>query len=365
MSNIIQLKSKQESELALSTSIESQIEEASGWIAKLDRGLSRVERNNLRAWLSLEPSNMDAFLDVALIWDKMSELNRLSDLFPQNRNTVSHSKRWVAGIAASVLLVATLGLFSFEENKRSSNDAYHHEITYPNQLETSIGESTTNLLSDGSKLVLNTNTKVNIKYSKFKRIIVLTKGEIHIDVAHDTSRPLSVVVGKKVIQAVGTAFNVEVQNDSIELIVTDGKVLVVPLDERFALEDISDYTIYQQADASMAVRKGEKVDLSFEGENNQEAIKVEPVEIAASLSWRNGNLIFRGESLEEVMVEISRYSDVNFLLDDNPDLRKIKVAGMFKTGDISGLLSILKQNFHIENNNTDDGEILLSLAEKG
>ena len=50
---------------------------------------------------------------------------------------------------------------------------------------------------------------------------------MHIAVAHDPSRPLSVIVGNKVVQAVGTEFNVEITTDnSIELIVTDGVVMV-------------------------------------------------------------------------------------------------------------------------------------------
>ena len=75
--------------------------------------------------------------------------------------------------------------------------------------QTDVGESKDILLSDKSKITLNTNSFVQVRYTQHSRVINLLRGEIHIDVAHDKTRPLSVIAGDKVIQAVGTAFNVE------------------------------------------------------------------------------------------------------------------------------------------------------------
>jgi transmembrane sensor len=65
------------------------------------------------------------------------------------------------------------------------------------------------------------------------------------------------------------------------------------------------------------------------------------------LSWQKGNLIFRGEPLSEAIVEISRYTSVEFVIVDD-DLKTIQVAGLFKSGDISGFLAALEANFDIQ-----------------
>jgi transmembrane sensor len=83
--------------------------------------------------------------------------------------------------------------------------------------------------------------------------------------------------------------------------------------------------------------------------------------MTSKLSWRKGNLIFRGDSLAEAIKEISRYTDISFELADDEALRDIKVAGMFKTGDIAALLSMLEKSFNIEHKKVDEQTIMLSL----
>ena len=93
--------------------------------------------------------------------------------------------------------------------------------------QTAIGEHSTVTLSDGSELILNTNTRVMVSYTQAARLIHLTRGEVHVSVAKDPQRPLSVIAGKKYIQAIGTEFNIEITDrQNIELIVTEGKVRV-------------------------------------------------------------------------------------------------------------------------------------------
>jgi len=43
----------------------------------------------------------------------------------------------------------------------------------------------------------------------------------------------------------------------------------------------------------------------------------------------------------------------------NSDLQKIRVAGLFKTGDIAGFLATLNANFNITFEQIDDVKILL------
>lgn len=338
---------------------EQRLAEASDWIAKLDRELTAAESTELQQWLAQSPAHRAALLEVAALWDKMDSLQRLADLFPAaEKKARPHWQHW--GLAASVAVVATLlTLWWQPELLTPANSASSAIVSTQSSYQTRIGETNTIDLPDKSRLILNTNSFVIVKYSAKARIIELQRGEILIDVAHDTSRPLSVLAGGKIIQAVGTAFNVQVRDSQVELIVTDGKVRV-----ETALADMiaDEQTLANRLpESALAISKGEKVALDASGQQAEKVLKMDAVDIAASLSWRSGNLIFRGESLADAVAEISRYTDIQFELADDAKLKDIHVAGMFKTGDVNGLLAVFKSNFNISHERLSRDKILLKL----
>ena len=70
-------------------------------------------------------------------------------------------------------------------------------------------------------------------------------------------------------------------------------------------------------------------------------------QVQRNLSWQQGMLVFQGESLEDALIEMSRYTDSEFeIMDDS--LKSLRVAGYFKVGDSEGLLHALQNNFDIE-----------------
>ena len=361
MSNIhqIHLQSKRQQSV-----LEAQrLEQACEWIARIDRELQTEEQQALQQWLAASALNQQTLFEVAKLWDKMDALSRLSDLFPAVEPKISQQSRPLSGLAmvASAAAVLLLGAFFYrgdlsQLNTDPSSAVVAMEATY----QTRVGENNTIELPDKSKLVLNTNSFVVVRYSAGARVIELQRGEINIDVAHDTSRPLSVIAGGKIIQAVGTAFNVDLRQDHVELIVTDGKVLVgsnagvdMPTPQALAK---------RLPQTALAISKGERVDLDPRGKAREQVQKIDAVELAASLSWRSGNLIFRGENLQDALAEISRYTDIQFELADDAKLKTIHVAGMFKTGDVNGLLEIFRSNFNISHERLSRDKILLKYA---
>jgi transmembrane sensor len=342
---------------------EKRLDEASDWLAKIDRSITKQETLMLQTWFSLHPKNTEVLLEVAQLWDKMDDLSRLSDLFPQTAESTSKKySAWLGAMAASVIFVITLSFYQNDFNFSLFGQAEPSAVVAMQMnYQTGIGESNTINLPDNSKIVLNTNSFVQVRYTSTARIIDLQRGEIHIDVAHDKTRPLSVIASGKVIQAVGTAFNVEVRNELVELIVTDGKVLVATRSNAMVNTDI-DEIAKKLPQNSMAISKGEKVDLDLTGNIIEKVVKVDPIELAASLSWRHGNVIFRGESLAEAMAEISRYTDIKFELSDDEQLQQVRVAGMFKTGDVTGLIEVLSNNFNINYKRVGKDKIILNYA---
>lgn len=328
------------------------LDQASDWNAKMDRGLTQPESKQFQLWMHKSPEHMKVMFEVAKMWDTLDALNRLSDLFPPS--VVKH--KWFSNqfkaIAASILFMVSVFLLQTDQFSLMMDQEQYTTLT--TQYETRVGERNTIHLPDSSILVLNTNSLVNVTYNQQTRIIELQRGELHIEVAHNKSRPLRVLAAGKVIEAVGTAFNVEVSDNLVELIVTDGKVLVDSSTSTQQLKPISTNAI--------PVVQGEMIDLHISLPIAEDVVKrVSESEISSKLSWQKGNLIFRGDSLSDTLKEISRYSDITFELADDAKLRKIKVAGMFKTGDVDGLLSVLEKSFNIEHKKVSAKKITLSL----
>ncbi len=341
--------------------------EASEWIAKMDKGLSESDAEALSTWMRVNPRNETQLLAMARTWDKMDALARLSEVFPHAFETAPppvqqvtrrFAYRFVS--AASFVVIFAIGIAAVLMNQPSdreptSDAAVSDTATY----ETAIGGISTIELADGSVITLNTNSRAIVGYSAQQRIVQLERGEIHIDVAHDPTRPLSVIAAGRIVQAVGTSFSVRIDDSQrVEVLVADGRVQIGVREPGTADTDQLGRP-NEWADQSFLIAQAERAVLN----SGEEAVEVlEPEEIEVQLSWRNGNLIFRGESLATAVAEVGRYTPVEFVIEDE-DLRRVRVAGLFKAGDVSGFLSSLEANFDIVYERADDETILLS-AEK-
>ena len=365
------------------------LETASRWVLKLDEGLSPSDYRALETWLAADPSNIAEFLEVARVWDKTENLKRLSRLFPADlfpHEPVGHNQaapaRWpkrrfrVAGIAAaaSAFLIATIGFLLFPQLdvnppgvEATSPPAPHRALNY----ETAIGEQSNVVLPDGSAMVLNTNSKVRVLYSASARVLLLYRGEIHIEVAEDAARPLSVVAGNRIVQAVGTSFSVEItEQQHIEVVVTDGKVVVGVRPAASSTDGASptnDATfrnlavvvppVLAQSDTNTVVAGEELVFDTMSGVAVPVAMSADDIEV--KLSWREGRLIFRSEPLEKALQEVERYTTVEFVFLDE-ELKTQSMTGRYRAGDVEALLLALRANFNIKHEYESETRVLLS-----
>ncbi len=324
-------------------------DEASLWIARLDNNLSSEDAAELQCWMAEHPENEKLLLEMALLWDKMDSLGRLSSLFePAPKKQIL----WpiIATSAFASVFVCALMLWFSVINDKSHPYPAPTEYVY----QTGIGEHADVTLSDGTSLVLNTNSRMTVEYTDHHRLLTLERGEMYINVAKDKNRPLSVVAGGKVVEAVGTQFSVEINSDqNIELMVVEGKVKVGVLPRAVDPTAIEQTIKLEGRPRMMAA--GETTILS-DDQSDISNISVEDIEV--KLSWRQGNLIFRGESLEDAVREVERYTPVEFVLLDQ-ELKTIRVAGLFKAGDVEGLLITLRENFNIVYQYKDEKTVVL------
>ncbi len=339
-------------------------DEVSLWIAKLDRGLSAEETKSLSSWINGSAENEAALLEMAALWDDMDALSRLAEVFPHpSLQPIPRPRRWLTAVTAmsamsamaALVVVAGLLTAGLIGNGRLEGKL---DVVDARVYETAIGGLSKFELTDGSRITLNTNSRIEVDFRASSRSIRLDHGEIHIDVAHDPDRPLIVTAGQRVIQAIGTAFTVKVLNpNQIELLVAEGKVEVgiVSTAERLSSEPPPARGRASQADV-WQVAQGERLLISTSGE---ELERLEDAEVAVQLSWREGNLVFAGEPLAEAVAEISRYTSVKFVFVDEA-LRDVRVAGLYKAGDVNGFLASVRSNFDIHFERIDGKTILLS-----
>jgi len=83
-------------------------------------------------------------------------------------------------------------------------------------------------------------------------------------------------------------------------------------------------------------------------------------DIEVKLAWRKGMLVFRGSSLDEAVREVGRYTHLEFVV-QSEDLKAMRVAGVFKAGDVEGFLASLRANFDVVDRRIDEETIALSL----
>jgi len=171
--------------------------------------------------------------------------------------------------------------------------------------------------------------------------VYLRKGEAYFTVAHDRARPFYVHAGDALVRAVGTAFDVRVRDDTrVEVIVTEGQVEV-----QVAAAAGADDHVPGHAGAWSAARALDAGEQLLTGP--QTVVRaVSAQDIAASMAWRQGAVVFEGQALAEAAAELSRYTDTRFVVTD-PRIKDLPVGGRFRTDDVEGFLFALQSAFPV------------------
>ncbi|MEQ8693229.1 MAG: FecR domain-containing protein, partial [Pseudomonadales bacterium] len=172
------------------------------------------------------------------------------------------------------------------------------------------------------------------------------------------ARPFSVQSGAHLVQVVGTSFSVYRDTaDKTEVIVEEGTVRV---------KESVDFAISRELDVvkpPTLMVGGDKLSAGDIGIFGNAAPLVDVIDhesLGARLAWREGKLVFRGDTLEAALAQISRYTTTRFeFLDEKA--KQLTVAGVFQSGDVEGLLRTLKANFDIAYQRIDDDLILIGI----
>lgn len=295
---------------------------AARWVMRMDRGeLGETEQRDLDAWLAADSRHRGAFIRARAIWcdmDRVAALGAGEFMCAPRPRWSAASLRRAAAIAACVLglTLASMGVSDRYLAGRESTDR---------------GETRRLMLDDGSALALNTQSVLQVKYGGDERRIVLRRGEATFQVAHDEQRPFIVQAGDVSVRAVGTAFNVRMKPEGVEVTVTEGVVDILRTDDPDKV-------------AIRRVRHNEEAVAQIE--QPIEVVRLSDAAIARRLAWQEGRLIFEGERLTAAIAEVNRYSPVRVVIDD-PELAQQAFIGTFKIGDARGFAHAAAAAFHM------------------
>ena len=135
-----------------------------------------------------------------------------ADGLPRMRSWAVSASRphWV--LAAMAVIVCAIGLFA--AFRWWSGSAY----------VTGKGEQRLVRLDDGSRVSMNSDSRMRVEFGAGERRIWLEKGEAFFDVAHDAEVPFVVVAGQRQVRALGTAFVVRYEGLRTAITLVEGKV---------------------------------------------------------------------------------------------------------------------------------------------
>jgi transmembrane sensor len=315
-------------------------ETAAAWIARLDSGdLSADELMELRDWATASPANLRELERLADIWESLDTLKALKKVIAKPVSAFRRSMRNLA-IAAGIGALAIL-TWLFSANLGTDEPVVLTEI-----YATELGEQRSVEPGEGSTINLNTDSRLSVAYSTSQRVVSLTRGEAFFDVSAEDNRPFIVVTSHGNIVVTGTAFLVRVESTGLEVLVQEGQVQV--------------HTAVEQSPGdSPAVIELTAGEVAMVDSDGSRRVAIEPEKLIRKLGWRDGMLIFDGESLEEVVDEVGRYTSIEIIIDD-PSLRERRIGGYFKVGEIEDLLGTLESDFDIEVNRVHGGEVRLT-----
>ena len=204
---------------------------------------------------------------------------------------------------------------------------------------TEVGEQVTVRLDDGSKVQLNTNSALRVRFDKSERKLVLERGQAFFDVAHDPTRPFIVDAGEARVRAVGTRFDVRRGDGEVEVTLAQGKVEVTP---------------GQAGARTWTLSQGQHI--RIDPKRLEDGPSQADLDVATA--WTSGRMYFHDAPLAQAVAEVNRYNRKKILLGAGAP-RDMKINGAFDAGDTEGFVAAAAEGLGLEVARKADGVIEL------
>lgn len=193
---------------------------------------------------------------------------------------------------------------------------------------TNKGQTYSFTLPDGTKVWLNADSRLTFP-SRFvgnKRKVTL-EGEGYFVVKHQVNNSFFVESKGQLVEDLGTAFNIQAYPDEsvVKTTLLEGAVKV----------------------NTRRIEPGEQTICSSSGD-----LIVEKADVFKVIAWKQGDFVFRGEPLEEVLRTVARWYDIEVKY-DRDDAKRITVGGSIsRSKTIRSVLNLMERTGKVRFNVT-------------
>jgi transmembrane sensor len=317
--------------------------EAADWFSRMSQ--TRVDNEDLDAFAAWrrDPDNLAAYNRIEDISRAARAMKDDPDLQAAARAAATRSRgwrgrlagllarpyrRWATGLALTgAVAAAAIGWLAFTAPTYS----------------TAVGEQLTARLDDGSRVQLNTDTQLRVRFDKGVRRVELLRGQAFFEIAHDTARPFIVSAGAARVRAIGTKFDVRRDQGDIRVTLAEGRVAVS--DRQVATQDW-----VLSPGQSLSLRK------------NATSARPTLVDVPVVTAWTTGHLTFRDVTLANAVSEINRYSRSKVVLGPGAPADR-RINGVFEAGDTDEFIAAVSALYGLRGERRLDGRIELRSAD--
>jgi len=361
--------------------------EASAWVVQLHGSArSAALEAAFRAWLAADPEHRREFERVNQVWLDVPEvpLGGITRLAHWNRPRVI--SRWaIAAMALFALGIGAIGVY---------------QAWFAGVYITGVGEQRTIRLQDGTRLTLNSNSKVVVRFAKAQRHVTLARGEAYFEVVHNQQRPFIVTVGDHDISDVGTVFMVRYGNGNAAITLLEGKVTVsnAIITEAAAARAEAPAAMSQRGETQMiangpgsrsSIRAPDPAGSAGSGAIRQigsgdslgatkvrgaqlvtlvpgerlllpagEPARLDEPNIDVVTAWRRGEVVLERTRLDDAIAEMNAY-EIYKLVITSPEVGGLRISGIYHVGDGAGFAATVADLYHLRVIRAH-GEILIS-----
>ena len=300
--------------------------------------LTHQEMIKVDEWRKESSENESAFQESCRAWEaipllnEMEKFNSFEALKKINKKIQSGSiSGWWSVIqrVAAVLLLPLLAYSGYQTiHNRSQEDNVIMQTVSSRQ-----GMIAEFSLPDGTKVWLNSGSQLQypVSFTSDKREVRL-KGEAFFEVARNEKQPFIVSARNLNVEVLGTSFNLISYEEEAqsEVILFEGKVKLSAETgstiKEFGTMHPGQRAVYTEGSQSM---------------NTQE------VDLHKYMAWRDGNLVFQDDSMDDVVKRLSRWFNVEIIIDD-PEINEYIYKATFRNENLKQVLTLLKLSAPID-----------------
>lgn len=324
-------------------------EAATEWLLEREDGFSPGRADAFAQWRSSDPRHAAAIARVEQTLALLDEMPAIRGSLEaqlgragakRSRNFSRWS--WAAGIAAAGVIGTSVWWMA--KLPVPASEYYEVEGSEPQRVA----------LSDGSVIDLNGHSRVEVQFTGDERHVTLTEGEAHFQVAHNKARPFVVTAHGVAVRAVGTAFNVRLIADRIDVLVAEGKVEV-------ARRKTSAFFATKTTPVVPLLVAGERTQVMSTSDSIPQVEEIPATQVQSLLAWQNRMTSFTDVPLSEMVARINHCNSVKLVIGD-PQLGDRRVGGVIDLKQLDAFLHLLEQDGDIVSERISSEEIVLRRA---